>query len=182
MRPSSSDPTMRSWRSRKSSQSRLNFCAARCRSLWSHAFDSSTPPTSQNSARILATQRLQYFLQTRGWILSEVDAKHAPPAFSERLVIAQGLRPNQLPEGVVRLRNRQVVFRLVHELQKHARVWSALVQLPGGMQEPRPESQRGGDLLLPSTQPQPDLLQKLFRFRRGLQIGLQRDVISGRDL
>src|SRR5215471_3595696 len=77
-------------------------------------------------------------------VRAEVHAQYPPPAPYQHLQIAQRLRVSQGGEAVALAGDRQIGGRVGGDLQEHAVVGAALVQLPGRVQEARAVADGGG--------------------------------------
>ncbi len=75
----------------------------------------------------------------------EVDANAAATAFVQRHPIAQCLCCQQRAESHVHARYHRIVGILGGDLQDHARIGTALVELAGGMQKARTKADRRRD-------------------------------------
>src|ERR1041385_8151696 len=110
-------------------------------------------------------------------VAAEIDRENAPLSLLERGEVAERLRADERAERVIGLGHRQVLRRLVDELQHEDGVRAALVQLPGRVEkagavahrrrEPHAIAQRGRKRG-----------QRLGVARARIQIGLDRDVVA----
>src|SRR5437763_4244497 len=100
------------------------------------------------SGRRYTFHRLRQRLQSAVGVLAEVDAEQPPVARGERLVIADGLRAAQHAEAESLAGDGHVLAAAAGELQEHAVVRAAFVQLTGGVEEARAVAGGGGDAQL----------------------------------
>ena len=77
-------------------------------------------------------------------VLADVDSKRAPAALGQDLEVPSRLGGLDDTEGVLAPGHRQVAGVVAGDLEEDARVGPALVRLPGGVQETRPEADAGG--------------------------------------
>ena len=82
----------------------------------------------------------------------EMHAKRTPAALGEHVEIAARLRRLDDAEACLLARHRQILGIVGRDLQEHAAVGSALVGLAGRVQEARPETDAGRDLLAVAQQ------------------------------
>ena len=78
------------------------------------------------------------------WIVTQVHPQHGEPVVSERPNVAERLSVDELAEAVRPPRNREVARVPSHDLQDPADRRSTLMELARGVQEARPNSNRGG--------------------------------------
>src|SRR5690606_1331458 len=79
--------------------------------------------------------------------VGDVHAQHAAVYLPQCGVVAGRLGGDETAEGVVGLRNRDVVGGAVHQLDEHPGVGPALVELSRGVQEAGPVAESGGALV-----------------------------------
>jgi hypothetical protein len=72
-----------------------------------------------------------------------METKHPAPTFGQHLEIAPGFCRLDDSEGVFLVGNREILGVIARDLQENAAVRSALVGLPGRVQEPGAELQTG---------------------------------------
>src|SRR5579863_8785202 len=76
-----------------------------------------------------------------------MHAERAPVAVSENLKIAASLRGFDNAEGVLLLRDWQIVRLVAGDLEENTRVRASFIGLPGAVQKARAEAEHGRDLL-----------------------------------
>src|SRR5260370_12337454 len=111
---------------------------------------------------------------------AEMHAQHTPAALGQHLEVAARLRRLDDGEGEFLPGDRKVVGILAGDLQEHAGVWTALVGLPGRMEEGRSKAEAGGDPLAIADHA-PDVLQCIMMLLVAFDIGKKRAIISGLD-
>ena len=72
-----------------------------------------------------------------------MNSEDTPSAFDQDLEITTGLEAVQLAEAQALAWDGEVGSAVRGELQKHPSVGTSLVELSGGVQEPRPVAERG---------------------------------------
>src|SRR5258708_21258864 len=90
-----------------------------------------------------------------------MDAQGAAAAFGKNGEISTGLRSFHHTEGVFLSGDRQILGIIASDLQENAAIGTALVGLPGGMQEARAKAQNRGHFFLVADR-MPDALQYFF--------------------
>ena len=111
-------------------------------------------------------------------VVAQMDPQRAASAFRQHLEISAGLRRFHDAEGVFLAGHGQVGGIVAGDLQKDSAVRSALVGLPGGVQEARTKSETGGHVLL-VAQRVAHFLQKRFVLGIHLDVSQQGEVIAG---
>src|SRR5581483_1215778 len=109
--------------------------------------------------------------------LLESDSGDAASAFLQSCIISRRLGSDQAPEAERAVRDRQLVARIVDELQVEAAVRAALVQLPGGVEVARPvparDDEAGAAAELPREVAKPAVI-----LGARLDEGLNADVVA----
>src|SRR4051794_33323069 len=100
------------------------------------------PRAAAPSSRCPCGRGRSFRVPWRYLCLLDVDSRNAAAAFLEGCVVAGGLRADQSAEAEVAARNRQLVARVVDDLQVEPGVRAALVQLARRVQIPRPVAVR----------------------------------------
>ena len=99
--------------------------------------------TARSAAERVADDGLQALDEIRR--ARPVEPKRAPTALLERGEVPERLRGDERAERFVPAGNRQVTLRIGGELEEDAARRPALVELPGRVEEARPEAEGGGD-------------------------------------
>src|SRR3954470_3443786 len=136
------------------------------------------PPTSP--ARIISDgtcHGLPEGGEALGVLVSELDAQDGAPPLLQSLAVAFGLGTDQRTEGVGGLGHRQVLVRLIDDLQEAAAVRAALVELPRGVQEAGAVAEGHGELRL-GVEVRLEARERRGGLRPGGQIGAEAKVVA----
>src|SRR5580700_2175529 len=92
--------------------------------------------------------RGRQLVQSRGNIRPEVDSQGSSFAIHQHLEVTSRLRRLHDSERILSSRHLYVGSIVACDLQHDTRVWTALVSLPGRVQEPRTKTEAGGHSFL----------------------------------
>src|SRR6188472_318069 len=110
--------------------------------------------------------------------LLQLDSRDRPAALCQRCIVSRSLRLDEPAEAEVLAGDRQLVSRVVDDLEEAADRRAALVELPGRVQIPRAEPERDDAArLLPEPldeRPQPLLLGRVDERLDGYVVALAR--------
>lgn len=115
--------------------------------------------------------------ETGGDVLPEMDAQGAAVAFGKHLKVAASFCRFHHAKGVLLPRHGKIGGVVTCDLEEDARIWSALVGLPGGMEEARAEAEASGYMGFIAD----EMANRLeFRFVSGvtIQVAQHGEVIS----
>src|SRR5262249_54992472 len=107
---------------------------------------------------------------------AEVEAQHAAVVSSEHIEIAERLGALQRAEAEALVGNPPIAL-VAHDLEEYAAIGSALVELPGGVEEARAVAERGGGARAPLDS-LANRLQGAVARRCGVEEGEEREVVT----